>query len=524
MIQGDGPFNSVYEALAASAHCHGAKAAILYGEGAISYADLLARTDLAAANLRAQGIGPGVTLAAYCQNCPELILAYYAAAKLGAVFVPLNPNLTPAEVAYAFRHSGAQILLHDEAVAAVARSAAPTEALLPISVLAAPAQGGAAPNLPARRRDDDFLIIYTSGSTGTPKAVVLDHAAQVDVTPALARMWGIDEADVTVVALPLGYLYGLSTAAGVGLQCGGTVVILRRFHPQDVLQALVAHKATVYHGVPTMFSMMLEFCEQRGLTFDLSSVRALICAGAPLSEEMRKRFAARFGKELQNYYAMTESTPVFGKYASDPEPMPKDAAGKAAPGLVVRIERPDGTECGVGEEGEILVRAVATLKCYLADPKLTEASTRDGLFCSGDLGRRDAQGYFYITGRIKDVIIRGGANISPLEVERVLNAHPGVREAAVIGVPDRIFGEVPVAFIARRHGDSVTEAELVRHAEAVLSDFKVPRHYVFEVELPQGKTGKVDKAALKERYEALLADEHSAGDGPGRPRRGPERA
>jgi long-chain acyl-CoA synthetase len=321
----------------------------------------------------------------------------------------------------------------------------------------------------------------------------------VNAAAALSEMWGVGTEDVTVVGLPLGYLYGLSTAAAVGLQCGGTVVILPRFHPRDALEALVASKATIYHGVPTMYSMMLEFCEQRDLRFDLSRVRELICAGAPLPGEMRQRFAARFGQALHDYYAMTECTPVFGSYSGDQRPMPAKAIGRLAPGAAVRILRPDGADCRVGEEGEILVRGAATMKRYLNSPELTNTVMNDGFVRSGDLGYRDIGGYYYISGRLKDVIIRGGANISPSEVERALVSHPGVRDAAVVGAEDRIFGEVPIAFIVRRHGSQVSADELIQHAEKLLSDFKVPRQYVFDTELPLGKTGKVDKAELKRR-------------------------
>lgn len=497
-------FRSAYEALAAAVSRNPGKTAMRFEEEEFSYARLLDRVDNAARRLMALGIDKGAAFAAYSQNRPEMILCYYAASRLGAVFVPLNPNLTAPEVAYSFKHSGAAMLLHDDVVAEAARQAVPADRLLPISTIREPAAADGGAGYPVIDPSADFVVIYTSGSTGTPKAIVLDHAAQLDVAASLTRMWGISDADVTLVGLPLGYLYGLSTAAAVGLQAGGLVVILRRFHPRDALEALVAHKATVYHGVPTMFSMMLEYCEQRGLGYDLSAVRELICAGAPLPDEMRQRFAQRFGKSLDDYYAMTECTPVFGKYYDDPRPVPARAIGRLAPSATAKIVRADGSECDIGEEGEILVRAAATLKRYHGDPGLTAESMRDGLFRSGDLGYRDRDGYYYISGRIKDVIIRGGANISPSEVERVLATHSGVQDAAVIGAPDRIFGEVPVAFIVRRHGSQVVEDELIRHVETSLSDFKVPRRYVFLAELPQGKTGKVDKAELKRRLAAMV--------------------
>jgi len=493
---------TVYAHLAAMIEAHAGKVAIRFEAETLTYSEFAGAVELAARHLRALGISKGTTFSAYAQNCTELMIAYYAAARLGAIFVPLNPNLTASEVEYAFTHSGTTILFHDDFVGDVARAAVPAGSLRALKDLRAPADGLAALDDPVISPEDDFLIIYTSGSTGVPKAILLDHAAQVGAATALASMWGLTAGDVTLVALPLGYLYGLSTAAAVGLQSGGTVAILRRFHPRDALEGLISHCATVYHGVPTMYSMMLEYCEQRELTYDLSGVRALICAGAPLPDEMQERFAKRFGKLIQNYYAATETTPVFGTFANDPRPIPKGAVGRAAPGLQVRIIRPDGTDCDNNEDGEVLVRAAATMKRYLNNPEQTDAAFRDGLFRTGDLGRRDSDGYFYLTGRIKDIIIRGGANISPSEVEAVLSSHPAVQDIAVVGGPDRIFGEVPIAFVVVRHGASVTQEDLIAYAEKTLSDFKVPRTIHFETELPLGLTGKFDKKALKARLRA----------------------
>jgi long-chain acyl-CoA synthetase len=495
-------FNCVYDALSAQAAARPKAIALEFEENKLSYEELLAQIDNAAIRLSVIGIFPGRAFAAFSQNRPELLVCYYAASKIGAIFVPLNPNLTASEVNYAFLHSGSEFLFCDDFVAETARQAVPAEKLQPISTVMDAAAATDNAKFSLVDANSDFLIVYTSGSTGIPKAIVLSHAAQVNAASALSQMWAVNEKDVTVVGLPLGYLYGLSTAAAASLQAGGKVVILRRFHPRDALESLVGSKATVYHGVPTMYSMMLEYCEQRELRYDLSQVRQLICAGAPLPEEMRQRFSARFTQVLSDYYAMTECTPVFGAYANDREPIPSKAIGRLAPGATAKILREDGTNCDVGEVGEILVRGAATMERYHNSPELTETTLIDGYVRSGDLGFRDQHDYYYISGRLKDVIIRGGANISPSEVEKVLAAHPGVQDAAVVGVEDHIFGELPLAFIIRRHGYNVVEDELVRHCEKSLSDFKVPRHYVFTGELPLGRTGKVDRAELKRRAAA----------------------
>jgi long-chain acyl-CoA synthetase len=212
--------------------------AIVFGDETLSYARLMSRVLDAALHLRSLGLGQGSVFAAYSPNRPELVLCYYAAARIGAVFVPVNPNLTPAEVAYTFRHSGAELLLCDASVAEIAAAAVPDGQVIPLDVLRSPPPV-IDPQPPADvRPEDPFLVIYTSGTTGTPKAIVLDHAAQTAAPRALAEMWGVTDRDITLVALPLGYLYGLSTGAAAGLQSGGTVVILRVFTRATCLRLL----------------------------------------------------------------------------------------------------------------------------------------------------------------------------------------------------------------------------------------------------------------------------------------------
>ncbi|MGO4568750.1 class I adenylate-forming enzyme family protein [Rhizobium sp. 2YAF20] len=496
--------SSVYSALLAAAVPRLDKVALVYGHDRLTYAELMLRIERVIGTLRSLGIGKGDVFALYGQNHPEHMHCYYAASKTGSIFVPINPNLTADEVGYTFQHSEAKVLFFDEHVEQTARSAIAADKLLPISYL----QGVSSDSGDTGELidlDDDFVVTYSSGTTGNPKGVVLSQRSQVNVAVSLARMWGVSSRDTTLVALPLGYLFGFSTAAATALQAGGKVVILRRFHPREVLEAFIDHHITIYHGVPTMYSMMMEYCEQRDLTFDLSRLRLLICSGAPLPEEVGSRFVARFHKPLQNYYALTEVAPVFGRYYDDPAPLPAGAIGKAAPGATIRIQRPDGTECGIGEPGEALVRGAATLKRYAKDEALTRAALNEGMFRTGDLVSRDADGFFFIEGRIKDIIIRGGHNISPAEVERTIVMHPAVQDAAVIGIADRIFGEVPIAFVVLRPGVNATAEELILFLEHRLSDFKVPRTIYIETELPQGKTGKVDKKALKTRAEDALS-------------------
>lgn len=474
------------------------RTALRFEGEALSRADLETQIQTAAAVLHGMGVGRGIAFSVLCENRPEVLIAYYAAARLGAVFISINQNLKPAEISYVLAHSDSLLLLHDAAMAEAAAQAVQAEKLRPIELLAGPAP---AFNQPPADGGSDFMIAYTSGSTGTPKAVVFDQAAEVAGNAALIEMWGIGPEDRMVVALPLGFLFGLSTASATGLQAGCEVILLRKYHPAKLLDALVSHRATIFHGVPTMYAMMLEYCEQNDIRIDLSFMRLLICAGAPLSAALKARFAERFGKAIDDYYALTEIRPVFGRYAHDTGPLPEGAIGKAAPGTTIRIIDETGADVGDNREGEILVRAASTLLRYHKNPELTQSSLRDGLFVTGDIGYRDSDGYYYLTGRIKDIIIKGGANIAPAEVENVLLQHEAVQAAAVVGKPDRIYGEVPVAFVVLKNSAPGCETSIIEHCKASLADFKVPTELLELPELPLGITGKVDKALLKASLE-----------------------
>lgn len=475
-----------------------ADVAIRFGASAISYPALEQRIARAARALAAMGLTQGRAFAAIGENAPEILIAYHAAARVGAVFVSVNAGLKPAEINYILDHAECVVLLHDAATAALAAEAAPPHRRRPLADLDAASEDAPAAAAPG----GDFMIAYTSGTTGVPKAVVFDQACEIAGNQALIELWGVTHEDRIAVALPLGFLYGLSTASAMGLQAGAEIVLLPRFHPQLVLDAFVEHRITVFHGVPTMFAMMLDYCEQNGRVVDLSFMRLLVCAGAPLSPALKQRFRERFGKTIDDYYALTEIRPVFGRYASD-KSTPSGAIGKAAPGAVIRIVDEAGRDVEDGESGEIWVRAASTMLRYHKDPDLTARSFRDGLFVTGDVGRRDADGQYFLTGRIKDVIICGGANISPAEVENVLLRQDGILAAAVVGQRDDKFGERPVAFVVRADTAPRDDEAVLTHCRTQLADFKVPVALIDLPDLPLGPTGKVDKQALKAMLETL---------------------
>ncbi|WP_223596691.1 class I adenylate-forming enzyme family protein [Pseudomonas sp. A-R-19] len=497
------PFTAptLYGALSQSAMARPDSIALIYEGESITYAELMRRVDSVAEYLHGLGLRGGQTIAAFSQNRPEFVIFFYAAAKLGIVFVPLNFNLTALEVTYVLNHCEAKYLFRDDAAAASMDLDVPSVQLETLCIPEVSSEPASLPRDVDVDADSDVVIAYTSGSTGNPKAVAISHRATLNAALSLIELWGLSDKDTTVVAAPLGFLLGLSTATTVGLLAGMKVVINRRFHPAEVLDAFIEHQATIYNGVPTMFSMMLEYSEQQGKDYDLSGVRALICSGAPMPDELLNRFARRFQKPLQNYYGMTECYPLIGKYASDAVPFPSGAVGRIAPGANISVVGPQGQSCAPGEEGELLAQAPSTLTRYHKDPDLTQLAFTNGWFKTGDLGYIDERGYVFITGRLKEIIIRGGANISPVEVENTLLRHPEVVAAAVLGVPDKTYGEVPVAYVVRRAGSELSEASVITHAEKELAKFKVPAAITFCPELPLGKTGKVDKAQLRKLWD-----------------------
>lgn len=466
-----------------------------------TYADLIGRIERAAAHLHAMGLRRGEAFSAYSLNRPEVIYALFAAAKLGAIFAPANVNLTIAELGYIVGHSDSKFIFHDPDASDLGDLRLAPGTCRSIAELGGSSDGASVDDAAGVSEGDDLLITYTSGSTAMPKAVVHDHASQIDVAAALREFWQLSPSDTTVVAAPFGFLLGLSTVTVASLLAGARVVIHEKFRPGDILEALVSHNAAIYNGVPTMFQMMLEYSEQQGRTYDLSKMRALVSSGAPMPEELSRRFSEAFGKELQNYFGMTESYPLFGRYTSDRAPYPEGAAGRVSPGAIIRVVDSNGRECARGESGELHVRAAATIKRYHKNPELTAASFQNGLLKTGDLGYVDSAGFVYLTGRAKDIIKCGGSNVAPAEVEGVLLQFPNVQAVAVIGVPDKVFGEVPVSFVVMKPGASSTEVQLLEFAAGRLAKYKVPAHVRYVENLPQGPTGKVDKRQLKAAWE-----------------------
>ncbi len=480
---------------------------LIRGDGSrLSHAAFLDRAARFAGALRAQGLAPGDRLAVQVAKSADALALYAAAVQTGVVFLPLNTAYTAAEIGYFLQDAEAALFLCDPAdeselgpVAAGAGAA--LRALGPDGTGSFAAMAGAPDHAAADRRPDDLAaLLYTSGTTGRSKGAMLTQANLVSNAEVLAETWRIAADDVLLHALPIFHTHGLFVATNVMLVSGGAMIFLPRFEADAVIAALPA--ATVMMGVPTFYSRLLDDAR---LTRELTAhMRLFISGSAPLLEETHRRFEDRTGHALLERYGMTETN----MNTSNPRAGPRRAGtvGLPLPGVELRLADPEtGAAVAEGGIGEIEVRGPNVFAGYWRMPEKTREEFRpDGFFRTGDLGTIDAAGYLRIVGRAKDLIISGGFNVYPKEVELILDAQPGVAESAVIGVPHPDFGEGVVAVVAAAPGAAPLPDALAGAVSAGLAPFKRPKRYIIVDALPRNAMGKVQKAALRRAYADLF--------------------
>ncbi|MDX2276866.1 MAG: AMP-binding protein [Hyphomonadaceae bacterium] len=462
---------NLYELLAARFPRDRRAPAFILSDGReISYGAVEAGVARIAGHLLAQGVAAGDRIAVQTEKSPEAVMLYLATLKVGALFVPLNTAYTRAEVDYFLGDAEPRLFVTDaRAFAAEAEHAATHDAIFP----------SAATDLAA--------LIYTSGTTGRSKGAMLSHGALADNALALNRIWGFTERDVLLHALPIFHVHGLFVALHSAMLCGAPMIWLPKFDDAEVLRAL--ERATVMMGVPTFYTRLLdnpEFTRARA-----ANVRVFISGSAPLLESTFKAFEERTGKRILERYGMSEaiiitSNPLEGERIAG-------SVGYPLPGVSLRI---DG-----GETGIIQIKGPSVFSGYWRNPQKTREDFADGWFITGDVGRQDADGRVWINGRAKDLIISGGYNVYPKEIELVLDDFPGVTESAVIGVPHPDFGEAVVA-VVMGEGE---EAEMIAAARERLAAFKAPKRVFFVDELPRNAMGKVQKNVLRAHYANAFA-------------------
>jgi long-chain acyl-CoA synthetase len=482
------------------------RGAVKLDERELSYAELDQASARVAGLLRAKGVRPGDRVGLMLPNVPYFAVVYYGILRAGGVVVPMNVLLKGREVAYYLSDSGARLLFawHGFAEAAHAGSdEGRSDCLLvePGDFEALLGRSERALELVERDGGETAVILYTSGTTGTPKGAELTHENLRRNAEISAGLFGIDADTVTLGALPLFHSFGQTCGLNATVRSGGCLTLIPRFDPGRALEIVERDRVTVFEGVPTMYAALLNHPGRNGA--DASTLRVCVSGGAAMPVEVMRNFEAAFGCKILEGYGLSETSPVASFNHPDRERKP-GSIGTPVDGVEMKVVGEDGRELPQGEVGEIAIRGHNVMSGYWRRPDATAEAIRDGWFHTGDLARVDEDGYFFIVDRKKDMVIRGGYNVYPREVEEVLYEHPAVREAAVLGVPHPELGEEVAAAIVLAPGASVEESEIVGFVKGQLAAYKYPRVVWFVDELPKGATGKILKREI-EAPEHLIA-------------------
>jgi long-chain acyl-CoA synthetase len=500
--------------LAEGARRYPDKVAVVDGATRVTYAELWLEARSYAAGLRELGVGPGDTVAMLIPNVLDFPRVYYAALAVGARIVPVHLLLSAEEVAYTLRDSGTDVLVAHSSQLALGAAAAHVTGTRLVSVGPMPPGLADAPirledvstgveplrTYATREAEDVAVVFYTSGTTGEPKGALLTHLNLV--LNATVNAFDVNEVhadDVMLGCLPLFHTYGQTVAMNAAFRLGATVVLLARFTGEAAIDLMVRENVTIFHGVPTMYLGLLQAAAQADR---LPRLRFGSSGGASLPVAVLERFAETFSAPIYEGYGLSETSPV----ATTNQPAFGTRAGSVGQPIwgvdveIARAEVEDRIEfVPTGELGEIVIRGHNVFAGYLNRPEATAEAMTDGWFRSGDLGTKDDQGFVTIVDRKKDLVIRGGFNVYPREVEEALARHPAVQQVAVIGVPDDVLGEEVCAVVVPNPGE-VTEAELVDWAKETLGKHKYPRQVRFVDALPLGPSYKVLKRELRRQF------------------------
>ena len=447
------------------------------------------RVRAAASVLESRGVGSGDVVAAILPNRVDLVVLLFAAWRLGAAVTPVNPALTRAEISHQLIDSGALVVVGDAAVS--------DDVTLDVVELAA--GPGDVAHVGAPGPTSLALIIYTSGTTGRPKGVMLDHANIAAMAAMIVEALALDSTDHSLLILPLFHVNGIVVSILAPLLAGGRATISGRFRADEFFARVEAMRPTYFSAVPAIYAMLTALPAET--LPDTSSLRRVICGAAPMPAELIARFEARYGVPIVEGYGLSEGTcastinPATGRRKPG-------TVGLPLPGQQVALMAPDGRLVDDGP-GEVVVRGPNVMRGYLNRPGETAATIVDGWLHTGDVGRFDEDGYLVLVDRIKDMIIRGGENLYPKEIENALLSHPDVLEVAVVGAHDPVLGEVPVAYVALYPGGRATADDLLEHCRATLARIKLPTRIDIVEALPKNAVGKIDKPALRKSLEPI---------------------
>jgi long-chain acyl-CoA synthetase len=487
------------ENVCASARRDGAAVALKLDGDASAYAALDDASARAATLLREHGVEPGDRVGIMLPNVPQFAVSYYGVLRAGATVLPMNVLLKRREIAFLLGDSDAKLVLAWHGFAEEAELAA-ADAGAGI-VLVAPGEferslSGVEPlaDVAPSDRDDTAVILYTSGTTGTPKGAELTHANLGRNAEVALQLFGLHARSVILGSLPLFHSFGQTCALNAAMLAGASVTLLPRFDAGRALEIIERDRVTVFMGVPTMYGALLNHPERD--RYDVSSLQLCVSGGASLPVELLHGFEQAFGCTILEGYGLSETSPIASFNHPDRDRKP-GSIGTPIDGVEMKLVDPTGDEVPPGEVGEIVIRGHNVMKGYWRKPDATsEAISPDGWFRSGDLAVMDEDGYFFIVDRKKDMIIRGGYNVYPREIEEVLYSHPAVREAAVVGVPHAELGEEVAAAVALKPDIRATEEELREYVKEQVAAYKYPRLVWFVDELPKTATGKILKREL----------------------------
>ncbi|MCA1030939.1 fatty acid--CoA ligase family protein [Bacillus timonensis] len=495
------------------------KPAYIFNGKETSYAELDAAVTMFANGLKKLGISKGDHVALLLGNSPHFVIGLYGALRVGATVIPINPIYTPDEIGYIINNGDAKavialdllvpllegmnqhlptvehMIICETPQGAESKTDVTQLSIYPkmksfTNVLQA---GDLSTDAPDLHDDDVAVILYTSGTTGKPKGAMLTHKNLYSNAKDVANYLRYTESDRVVATLPMFHVFCLTVSLNAPLMNGGTLIIVPKFSPADIFQVTKNYEATVFAGVPTMYNFLLQYPE--GNPADLKSLRLCISGGASMPVALLKSFEQKFNVIISEGYGLSEASPVTCFNPLDRE-RKAGSIGTTIVNVENKIVNELGEELPPGEVGELIVRGPNVMKGYYKMPEETEHTIRDGWLFTGDLAKMDEEGYFYIVDRKKDMIIVGGYNVYPREVEEVLYNHPNIVEAAVVGVPDPNVGEAVSCYVVV-NDETLTKEDIISYCSQHLAKYKLPSFVEFLSELPKNTTGKILRRALK---------------------------
>jgi long-chain acyl-CoA synthetase len=500
---------TIAELVEQQAKALGDKTYLLFEEDEYSYRHMYEVSARVAANLAKRGVGNEEKIVVLMGNCVEFLYLFFGAGRIGAVIVPVNPTLKPDEIAYIANNADATTLVTIPELAPLlpmVKSALPK--IKHVFVLGAQACDGAEPfstllepveEVPpiVATEDSDAALIYTSGTTGMPKGVVLTHKNYVWNARMMRDSNNILATDRFMCILPVFHVNAQVVTLLTPWMAGGDVFLMGRFNVMAILPMIEKYKINIMSAVPTIYSVLCSL--PRAGEYDLSSMRFFVSGAAPMPEETYKATQRVLKRPLIMGYGLSEAT-CASAVASFSHPIKWNSVGPALRYTGIRIVDKNGRDVPPGEVGEILVSGPAVMKCYYKNPEATAEALKDGWLRTGDLGRLDEYGYLYIVGRLKDMIIRGGQNIYPAQIESVLSKMPGVEEVCVVGVEEARWGQEVLAVIKPAAGAALAEKDALEFCKEHLAPYKCPQYVRFVEDIPKTATGKIKKNVVAEQF------------------------